>query len=536
MKKEILAAALSAALLLTACSTSGVDSSSGQREEEHILTLSDQAVTLDGQALTQNAEGAVTLSNDIVYYHDNTGEDYGEGTQADMHTQEEAEAHTVVTIREAGAYRVSGTLSAGQLAVDLGDEAKRNPEAVVTLVLDGVDITCTVAPAVIFYSVYECDEAWVAYDEGETEDYSVLPADVDTSAAGANVVLADGSVNQVNGSYVARIYKEGTTKKLHKYDGAFYSKMSMNIDGEAEGTGSLSITAENEGLDSELHLTINGGQINIQAQNDGINTNEDGVSVTTINGGGLQINAGLGEEGDGIDSNGHIVINGGAVFSMASDHSPDGGLDADGEILINGEKAVFNTPFDALKAGIGMVHQEFSLIPGFSAAENILLNREPVKWNPASEIFGDRLSTLHYKEMEEQAGKERQLRDYLIRRIQEEIPHCRLNGHRERRLPGNVNFTFQGLQGEPLLLALDMKDICVSAGAACHAGSLEPSHVLTAMGLSPQEASGALRFTLSGENTREELDQVVECLKESAARLRSMSPEYEAFCTVQSEK
>ncbi len=138
--------------------------------------------------------------------------------------------------------------------------------------------------------------------------------------------------------------------------------------------------------------------------------------------------------------------------------------------------------------------------------------------------------------MEEQAGKERQLRDYLIRRIQEEIPHCRLNGHRERRLPGNVNFTFQGLQGEPLLLALDMKDICVSAGAACHAGSLEPSHVLTAMGLSPQEASGALRFTLSGENTREELDQVVECLKESAARLRSMSPEYEAFCTVQSEK
>ena len=92
MKKEILAAALSAALLLTACSTSGVDSSSGQREEEHILTLSDQAVTLDGQALTQNAEGAVTLSNDIVYYHDNTGEDYGEGTQADMHTQEEADA------------------------------------------------------------------------------------------------------------------------------------------------------------------------------------------------------------------------------------------------------------------------------------------------------------------------------------------------------------------------------------------------------------------------------------------------------------
>ena len=76
-----------------------------------------------------------------------------------------------------------------------------------------------------------------------------------------------------------------------------------------------------------------------------------------------------------------------------------------GSILLNGEKVEFATPFDALAAGIGMVHQEFSLIPGFSAAENILLNREPVKWNPASEIFGDRLSTLHYKEMEEQAGK-----------------------------------------------------------------------------------------------------------------------------------
>ena len=94
--------------------------------------------------------------------------------------------------------------------------------------LDGVDITCTVAPAVIFYNVYECDEAWVAYDAGEAEEYSVLPADVDTSAAGANVLLAAGSTNTVTGSHVARIYKEGTTKKLHKYDGAFYSRMRQS--------------------------------------------------------------------------------------------------------------------------------------------------------------------------------------------------------------------------------------------------------------------------------------------------------------------
>ena len=372
MKKEILAAVLSAVLLLSACSVSGGVSSSSQREGEQVLTLSDNEITLNGQALTQDGEGAVTLSHDIVYYRDGTDDSYGEGTEVDMHTADEADAHTVVTIRQPGTYRVSGTLSAGQLAVDLGDGAKRDRSAVVTLVLDGVDITCTVAPAVIFYSVYECDEAWVAYDEEETENYDLLPTDVDTTAAGANVVLADGSVNQVKGSYVARIYKEGTTKKLHKYDGAFYSKMSMNIDGEAEGTGSLSITAENEGLDSELHLTINGGQINIQSQNDGINTNEDNVSVTTINGGGLQINAGLGEEGDGIDSNGHIVINGGAIYSMASDHSPDGGLDADGEILINGgQVAALGMRNEAVSSDSKQLYMELSFASVLSAGVKV---------------------------------------------------------------------------------------------------------------------------------------------------------------------
>ena len=374
MKKEILTAALSAALLLTACSASGGSASSARREGDRVLTLSDSEITLDGQVLTENGEGAVTLSHDIVYYHDGTDDSYGEGTEADMHTAGEADAHTVVTIREPGTYRVSGTLSAGQLAVDLGDGAKRDRSAVVTLVLDGVDITCTVAPAVIFYRVYECDEAWVAYDEGETEDYDLLPTDVDTSAAGANVVLADGSINQVSGSYVARIYKEGTDKKLHKYDGAFYSKMSMNIDGEAESTGLLAITAENEGLDTELHLTINGGQISIQAQNDGINTNEDNVSVTTINGGGLQISAGLGDEGDGIDSNGHIVINGGAIYSMASDHSPDGGLDADGEILINGgQVAALGVRNDAVSSDSRQLYVELSFASPLSAGAKVEL-------------------------------------------------------------------------------------------------------------------------------------------------------------------
>jgi len=145
-------------------------------------------------------------------------------------------------------------------------------------------------------------------------------------------------------------------------------------DGEGEGSGVLRVVADNEGLDSELHLTINWGYIAIQAQNDGINTNEDGVSVTTINGGGLQINAGLGEEGDGIDSNGHIVINGGAVYSMASDHSPDGGLDADGEILINGgQVAALGVRNDVVTSDSKQLYMELSFASTLSAGSKVEL-------------------------------------------------------------------------------------------------------------------------------------------------------------------
>lgn len=320
---------------LTACQSADSSSQTGSGPEQAIV-LSDEEITLDGQAVNEDSQSPVTVSHDIIYHQSGMGSDYGEGSEGESHSAEEAQAHTVVTIRQPGTYRVSGALSAGQLAVDLGENAKTDPDAVVTLILDGVDITCTVAPAVIFYNVYECDTQWVSSQEAGTEDDYDAPSTVDTSAAGANVILADDSDNTVQGSHVARIYQEGTTKTLYKYDGAFYSRMSMNISGETEGNGTLNITADNEGLDSELHLTINGGTINIQSQDDGINTNEDGVSVTTINGGTLQINAGLGTEGDGIDSNGYLVINGGNVYTMANEKSPDGGIDADKDILLNG--------------------------------------------------------------------------------------------------------------------------------------------------------------------------------------------------------
>lgn len=336
-KQAILALSFALALsgTLTACQSKKTQSDA--YEDATLISLSDERIAVDGADISQKSEDAVYAANDIVFYLEGQDFTYGEGTEADEHSQAEADAHTVVHITEPGAYRLSGSLSAGQIAVDLGEDASEDPEAVVTLILDGVDVDCSVAPAIIFYNVYECG----------SDDTAIASKDVDTSAAGANVVIADDSINNITGSYVARIYKsyelseDGTevvdSKKLHKYDGAFYSKRSMNITGGEEGNGVLNITAENEGLDSEMHLTINGGNINIVSGNDGINTNEDGISVTTINDGTLNIQVdGATGEGDGIDSNGWLVINGGTVIAEACSTSGDAGIDSDMGIHVNG--------------------------------------------------------------------------------------------------------------------------------------------------------------------------------------------------------
>lgn len=131
--------------------------------------------------------------------------------------------------------------------------------------------------------------------------------------------------------------------------------------------------------------------------------------------------------------------------------------------------------------------------------------------------------------MKERTAKECELRDYMIERISAEIPYCRLNGHRTNRLPNNVNFSFQFIEGESLLIMLDMKGICASSGSACTSGSLDPSHVLLAIGLPHEIAHGSLRLTLSEETTKEEIDYTVDTLKEIVAKLRSMSPLYEDF-------
>lgn len=136
---------------------------------------------------------------------------------------------------------------------------------------------------------------------------------------------------------------------------------------------------------------------------------------------------------------------------------------------------------------------------------------------------------LAMENLEERAKYESELRDYLMDRVMAEVPYTRVNGHRTNRLPNNVNFSFQFVEGESLLIMLDSKGICGSSGSACTSGSLDPSHVLLAIGLPHEIAHGSLRLTLSEENTKEEMDQVVDAIKVILERLRSMSPLYEDF-------
>ena len=335
MKRSI--AILLVLLLLCGCSRPAVQPAATEGETVPVVTdsvanyesrfQSETKIQLSDSGIDVTGPNSLSVfaSHDIIYYEDRdyyeSGNPYGEGEAADKHSAEEAGKHLVVNITKAGAYRVTGKLSAGQIRIDLGEDAKEDENAVVELILDNAEIACTVAPAILFLNAYECD--------GNRDKDTATP-DVDTSCAGANLILAGENI--VNGSYVARIFKDKDgEKKLWKQDGAIYSYMSMNVDGD----GTLNLTAENEGLDTERHLTINGGYLVIRSGNDGINTNEDDVSVTTINGGNIHIMAGLGAEGDGIDSNGYLVINGGTVFSAAHPAS-DAGLDSDLGSYIHG--------------------------------------------------------------------------------------------------------------------------------------------------------------------------------------------------------
>ena len=261
-----------------------------------------------------------------------------------------------ILITEPGTFVIEGTWH-GQIFVDLGDEDEvfADESMKVTLVLDGVTVTCDCAPALIVNSAYECDNTW--------EDASSYSGTVDTINAGANIIIADGTENNFSGANIYRLlqakYKSDSTttqKKVHKIDGAFYSFVSMNIAGESNGTGILNITsATYEGLGSELHLTVNGGYINVYSQDDGINVNEDGVSVFTMNDGTLHIFAGLGSEGDCVDSNGFITINGGLI-AAGTPSASDSLLDSDSGTVNNGGEVITigSTGFGDNRGGFAM--------------------------------------------------------------------------------------------------------------------------------------------------------------------------------------
>ena len=289
------------------------------------------------------------------------------------HSVSEAAENPVLHINAEGTYKLSGTWN-GQIWIDPGKKKK------VTLILDGVTVKCTVAPALVFYKVYECDDAYDDDDETELAEHKAWikahSMDIDAMLmgedegdeveipAGAVVCINNGTTNTFTGTNVARLNKvnvntddEYTTtevgryvkaqKKMYKLDGAFHSRRSMIIGLVNEGTtGTLTINSDYEGLDSEMHMLIDSGTIVVNADDDGINVNNDDLSVFHMNGGSLTVNA---TNGDGIDSNGYIVITSADKLSITAkgatkpssisnlNASAEGALDADCGVYMSEE-------------------------------------------------------------------------------------------------------------------------------------------------------------------------------------------------------
>ena len=178
--------------------------------------------------------------------------------------------------------------------------------------------------------------------------------------------------------------------------------------------------------------------------------------------------------------------------------------------------------------GVGALYirKGTKIVPFLYGGEQENKRRASTENVPGIVGFGEACS-LAQKDMAEEVKDLTYLRDKLIQGILGEIKNSRLNGHREKRLPGNVNVSVEGAEGESMLLQLDLAGICASSGSACTSSILEPSHVLTAIGLSPEVSHSSLRFTLGKENTAEDIDYVLKVLPEIVERLRSMSPIYQ---------
>lgn len=363
----ILTAAMVLCFMLAGCnSTTETD---GVR-----IVLADDGIRVDDEPVSTDADSAVYVGADMIYYEEGMGELYGAGDEQDAHSKEEADKHTVLTITKPGTYVVSGKLSYGQIVVDLGKDADEDKDAVVRLVLNGVELNCEASSAILVLHAYEC---------GDDSEENAAPT-VDTTEAGFCLYLAENSTNVINGSYVAKIYKDGTTKediendeakKKYKFDGAIDSKVSFQID--AGENGRLIVNAEREGICSSLHMTINSGIIEIHAADDSINTNEDNVSVFTMNDGVLLCDSGHGEEGDGIDSNGYIVMNGGFVTACANPRSMDSGVDSDLGIYLNGGTLLASgNMYDEISKDSGQLFMTFGFEETITADKLVMVADE----------------------------------------------------------------------------------------------------------------------------------------------------------------
>lgn len=322
-----------------------------------------------------------------------------------MHSVGEARGNPVLHVTAPGTYRLSGSWQ-GQIMIDLGDQKEIHTDktARVVLILDGLDLTCTVAPAVVFNSVYEADHGWA--------DRAAPTVGVDIRDAGAVLVVADDSVNRISGTSVARMLKaaykgkaeeeqtddampgEKEQKKLRKYDGAIQSQQSLLITGGEKGNGSLSIESGWEGISSGLHITVDGGNLSITSQDDGISAGEDDVSVITVNGGNIRIDAGYGAYGDGMDSDGYVVINGGHITAMSRSDS-DSGLDSDKGTIINGGWVYSGgSTKDPAESGSGQCVMHLRFASAVSTEDAVVFadpNGEPVfAYDPGAAGLGPR--------------------------------------------------------------------------------------------------------------------------------------------------
>lgn len=180
--------------------------------------------------------------------------------------------------------------------------------------------------------------------------------------------------------------------------------------------------------------------------------------------------------------------------------------------------------------GIGFLYMRDGIVlPSFLHGGKQERGRRAGTENVANIVGMGEAAKLVHETMEERRQKEEELRDYMIRRMEREIPYCRLNGSRKKRLPGNVNVSFQFVDGETVVILLDMEGICCSSGSACTAGQSSASHVLQSLHIPDDIAKGSLRFSLGEDNTKEDIDITVDTLKRVLEKSRQMNPVYTSF-------